>query len=198
MKKIFLFAATMLLAVSVASATQSAEASNEVVDAVKTEAAALAPKVFSNCYDGYLNVRMAPSTQAKIVGKLKNGPEGAELLGVEGTWSKVRVNGVVGYVASKYLQSTPTEAVYVDASAFIGQWARVHGDGGTLFTIKSNGKFTKEISSFSSSGATYSGTWYLAGYKLILKYSNGAKSTCSIVDEYNLDIDGWYYYDCDE
>ena len=193
MKKIFLFAATMLLAVSVASATQSAEASNEVVDAVKTEAAALAPKVFSNCYDGYLNVRMAPSTQAKIVGKLKNGPEGAELLGVEGTWSKVRVNGVVGYVASKYLQSTPTEAVYVDASAFIGQWARVHMNGGTSYTINSNGKFTME----STTGVTRSGTWYLAGYNLILKYSNGAKSTCSIMDEYNLDIDGYAYYDCD-
>lgn len=191
MKKTLLFAATMLLAVSVASATESAEVTNEVNDSI--EAAAALPKVYSNCYDGYLNVRQAPTTQSQIVGKLKNGSVGAELLGVEGSWSRVRVNGVVGYVASKYLQSTPTEAVYVDASAFIGQWARVHMGGGTAFTIKSNGKFTME----NTSGATYSGSWYLAGYKLILKYSNGTKSTCSIIDEYNLDIDGYEYYDCD-
>ena len=191
MKRVFLFAATMLLAVSVASATESTEVANEANDSI--EAAAALPKVYSNSYDGYLNVRSAPSTKAQIVGKLKNGPVGAELLGVEGSWSRVRVNGVVGYVASKYLQSTPTEPVYVDASAFIGQWARVHMNGGTSFTIKSNGKFTRE----STSGASYSGSWYLAGDKLILKYSNGTKSTCSIIDEYHLDIDGYEYYDCD-
>ena len=197
MKKTLLFAATMLLAVSVASATESAEVTNEVNNSI--EAAAALPKVYSNCYDGYLNVRQAPTTQSQIVGKLKNGSEGAELLGVEGSWSKVRVNGVVGYVASKYLQSTPTEAVYVDASAFIGVWARVHMGGGTSYTIKSNGKFTKytTFTMEGTSSATYSGSWYLAGYKLILKYSNGAKSTCSIIDEYNLDIDGFEYYDCD-
>lgn len=191
MKRFLLLATAMLLTVSFAGAKESAETTNEVNQAVVAPAAL--PKVYSNCYDGYLNVRQAPTTQSQIVGKLKNGSEGAELLGVEGTWSKVRVNGVVGYVASKYLQSTPTEPVYVDASAFIGQWARVHMNGGTSFTIKSNGKFTRE----STSGASYSGSWYLAGDKLILKYSNGTKSTCSIIDEYHLDIDGYEYYDCD-
>ena len=191
MKRFLLLATAMLLTVSFAGAKESVETTNEVNQAVVAPAAL--PKVYSNCYDGYLNVRQAPTTQSQIVGKLKNGSEGAELLGVEGTWSKVRVNGVVGYVASKYLQSTPTEPVYVDASAFIGQWARVHMNGGTSFTIKSNGKFTRE----STSGASYSGSWYLAGDKLILKYSNGTKSTCSIIDEYNLDIDGYEYYDCD-
>ena len=48
MKKTFLFAATMLLAVSVASATQSAVVTNEVNDSI--EAAAALPKVYSNCY----------------------------------------------------------------------------------------------------------------------------------------------------
>jgi hypothetical protein len=65
--------------------------------------------------------------------------------------------------------------------------------GGTSYTIKSNGKFTME----STTGVSKSGTWYLTGYKLILKYSNGTKSTCTIMDEYNLDIDGYAYYDCD-
>lgn len=191
MKKFLLLATAMLFTVSFAGAKESTETTNEVN--LTVVAPATSPMVYSNCYDGYLNVRQAPTTKSQIVGKLKNGYEGAELLGVEGTWSKVRVNGVVGYVASKYLQSTPTEPVYVDASAFIGQWARVHMNGGTSFTIKSNGKFTRE----STSGASYSGSWYLAGDKLILKYSDGTKSTCSIIDEYNLDIDGYEYYDCD-
>lgn len=192
MKKLLLFATTMLLAASsveVAVAKESVNAEKSAVEAV----AVAGPRVYSNCYDGYLNVRAQPTTQSQIVGRLTNGSGGAELLGVEGTWSKVRVNGVVGYVASKYLQSTPTDPVYVDASAFIGQWARVHMGGGTSYTIKSNGKFTME----STTGASLSGTWYLSGYKLILKYSNGTKSTCSIMDEYNLDIDGYAYYDCD-
>ena len=175
--------------VEVAVAKESVNAEKSAVEAV----AVAGPRVYSNCYDGYLNVRAQPTTQSQIVGRLTNGSGGAELLGVEGTWSKVRVNGVVGYVASKYLQSTPTDPVYVDASAFIGQWARVHMNGGTSYTIKSNGKFTME----STTGASLSGTWYLTGYKLILKYSNGTKSTCSIMDEYNLDIDGYAYYDCD-
>ena len=188
MKKFLLLATAMLFTVSFAGAKESTETTNEVN--LTVVAPATSPMVYSNCYDGYLNVRQAPTTKSQIVGKLKNGYEGAELLGVEGTWSKVRVNGVVGYVASKYLQSTPTEPVYVDASAFIGQWARVHMNGGTGFTIKSNGKFTME----GTSGASYSGSWYLAGDKLILKYSDGTKSTCSIIDEYNLDIDGYEYY----
>ena len=187
MKKTLLFAATMLLAVSVASATESTEVANEANDSI--EAAAALPKVYSNCYDGYLNVRQAPTTQSQIVGKLKNGSVGAELLGVEGSWSRVRVNGVVGYVASKYLQSTPTEAVYVDASAFIGIWVRTHG-GDRCYEIKSNGKFA-----FSTPhGSTANGTWYLSGYKLILKFSDGYKISCSVIDGGDIDIEGFAYY----
>ena len=187
MKRVFLFAATMLLAVSVASATESAEVTNEVNDSI--EAAAALPKVYSNCYDGYLNVRQAPTTQSQIVGKLKNGSEGAELLGVEGSWSKVRVNGVVGYVASKYLQSTATDPVYIDASAVVGEWVWTNMSGGAIYTIKSNGKFTFE----NTSGTTRNGSWYLSYDKLVLKYSNGSKTVC-IPSGDAMDIDGWTYY----
>ena len=178
MKKFMLFAATTLLAVSVASATESAEVTNEVNDSI--EAAAALPKVYSNCYDGYLNVRQAPSSKSQIVGKLKNGYEGAELLGVEGSWSKVRVNGVVGYVASKYLQSTPTEPVYVDASAVIGQWI---GDCSGPLKINSNGKFEHTFGYSPTMSYTEGGTWRLVNDLIIFKYDNGDVVNCVVEGE---------------
>ena len=39
--------------------------------------------VYSNCYDGYLNVRAAASTKSQVLGILRNG-EAAELLSIEG------------------------------------------------------------------------------------------------------------------
>jgi hypothetical protein len=128
-------------------------------------AAMAGPRVYSNCYDGYLNVRSAPSSKSTIVGTLRNGPEGAELLGVEGSWSKVRVNGVVGYVFSNYLQSKPTDPVYISASEVVGQWGYVN----QCLTIKSNGKFVHVLGSM----ITEEGTWYLSRNKLIIKYYSG-------------------------
>ena len=188
MKKLLLFATTMLLAASsveVAVAKESVNAEKSAVEAV----AVAGPRVYSNCYDGYLNVRAQPTTQSQIVGRLTNGSEGAELLGVEGTWSKVCVNGVVGYVASKYLQSTATDPVYIDASAVVGEWVWTNMSGGAIYTIKSNGKFTFE----NTSGTTRSGSWYLSYDKLVLKYSNGSKTVC-IPSGDAMDIDGWTYY----
>ena len=150
MKKTFLFAATMLFAVScvqvVVPAEKGAEAEEATAEAVEAvEEVAEVPKVYSNAYDGYLNVRAEPSTKAQILGRLNNGPEGAELLGVDGKWTKVRVNGVEGYVSSAYVQSTPTQPVYLDANAILGEWIydfqNSDGDGYCIysFTFRSNG-----------------------------------------------------------
>ena len=188
MKKLLLFATTMLLAFSgieLCAAKESANANESTAEAV----AAAGPKVYSNCYDGYLNVRAQPTTQSQILARLNNGPDGAELLGVEGSWSKVRVNGVVGYVSSKYLQSTPTDPVYIDASIVVGEWVWTNMSGGAIYTIKSNGKFTFE----NTSGTTRSGSWYLSYNKLVLKYSNGAKTVCTPSGD-TMEIDGWDYY----
>ena len=167
MKKILCLVITMLFAVSAAIA---------------------GPRVYSNCYDGYLNVRSAPSSKSTIVGTLRNGPEGAELLGVEGSWSKVRVNGVVGYVFSNYLQSKPTDPVHISASAVVGVWVMTTWSAGASYTIQSNGKFTFE----NTSGTTRSGTWYLSYDKIVLKYSNGNKIVCTPSGD-TMDIDGWTY-----
>ena len=69
-------------------------------------------KVYSNAYDGFVNIRQAPQSKAPILGVLRNGPEGAILLSTEGEWKKIDCNGIVGYVYEKYVQDTPTEVFH--------------------------------------------------------------------------------------
>lgn len=70
--------------------------------------------VYSKSSDGFLNIRETPSSKGRILGKLRNGPQGAVYLGQSGSWTEVECNGVVGYVYTKYLSYTPTVAVTVD------------------------------------------------------------------------------------
>ena len=145
--------------------------------------------VYSNCYDGYLNVRAEPSSKSKVVGTLRNGPEGAELLGVEGKWTKVSVNGVVGYIWSADTQSYPSDPVYIDASAVVGEWVwfdeNAHSDS---CTIESKGDF--HMSGYLSMEA--SGKWHLSGHNIILKYDNGETIVCGVKDN-ALIINGYEY-----
>ncbi len=60
--------------------------------------------------DGNLNVREAPSTEAKLVGKMPNNA-GCEILGVEGDWTKIQSGEVEGYVKSEYLLSGDAAAL---------------------------------------------------------------------------------------
>ena len=188
MKKLLLFATVMLLAtfsVEVVVANDQVRAKESNVES----ASVASQKVYSNCYDGYLNLRAQPTSKSQIVGRLNNGPEGAELLGVEGSWSKVSVNGVVGYVASKYLQSTPTESVYIDASSVVGQWNWTGFGPPICYTVQSNGKFVKDC----FEAPSVSGTWYLSGSNLILEYANGYKVVCTVDDDY-IEVAGWTYF----
>lgn len=148
------------------------------------------PMVYSNCFDGYLNVRAEPSSKSKVVGTLRNGPEGAELLGVEGKWTKVSVNGVVGYIWSADTQSYPSDPVYIDASAVVGEWVwfdeNAHFDS---CTIESKGDFY--MSGYLSMEA--SGKWHLSGHNIVLKYDNGETIVCGVKDNAII-INGNEYY----
>ena len=150
--------------------------------------------VYSNMYDGYLNVRAEPSSKSKVVGTLRNGPEGAELLGVEGKWTKVNVNGVVGYIWSADTQSYPSDPVYIDASAVVGEWAwcdeNAHFDS---CTIESKGDFY--MTGYLSMEA--SGKWHLSGHNIILKYDNGEEIVCGVKDR-TLIINGYEYSACEQ
>lgn len=194
MKKLLLFATTMLLAFSgieLCAAKESVNANESTAEAI----AAAGPKVYSNCYDGYLNVRAQPTTQSQILARLNNGPDGAELLGVEGSWSKVRVNGVVGYVSSKYLQSTPTDPVYIDASAVVGKWAQDCGlsNSYNILTINSNGKFVINWYEMGE-GGTNEGTWRLSHNTLVLRYKGADYDVIFTVTGNTLTTDDCEYY----
>ena len=69
------------------------------------------PRIYSNSNDGYVNIRQSPESTAPILGVLRNGSEGAILLGTEGEWKKIDCNGIVGYVYEKYVQDSPTEVL---------------------------------------------------------------------------------------
>ena len=142
MKRLFLFATSLLLLVSCGQKTNDAQ--NTQGDAVAESVVATepaVPMVYSNAYDGYLNIRAQPTAKSAVLGQLRNGPKGAELLSVEGNWLKVRLDGVEGYVSSAYVQSTPTIAVspYITSSWLQGVW--VMPGAMVFYLIFDNGTF---------------------------------------------------------
>lgn len=151
-------------------------------------------KVYSKCFDGYLNIREKPNAQSKILGKLSNGPKGAELISNDGKWSKVRVNGVVGYAWSKDLQSTPTEPVHIDAGAVIGEWENedyIDCNAYDIIQINNNGKFVWSMR-IEGCADEYKGTWSLSRDKIVLKYSNGEKESLSVKGKKLFNGDSYY------
>jgi len=80
--------------------------------------------VYGNAYDAFVNVRSEPSYNAKVIGKLHNGPEGAVLLGDYGEWMKIELDGRIGYVTSKYISYEPTVAYTGSVSGdwIVGGW----------------------------------------------------------------------------
>ncbi len=97
-------------------------------------------RVYSYAYEGHLNIRETPSFNARIIGKFRNGPEGGNLLQDLGGWSQVEVNGVVGYVVSRYLKRTPTIPYTgrVGLSWIEGCWWQFYG-----YCIFNNGYWEK-------------------------------------------------------
>jgi beta-N-acetylglucosaminidase/uncharacterized protein YgiM (DUF1202 family) len=59
---------------------------------------------------GFLNVRENASTSSSVVTTLNNGTE-VTVYSQENGWSKVKVNGKVGFVSSKYLTSAKTNII---------------------------------------------------------------------------------------
>jgi uncharacterized protein YgiM (DUF1202 family) len=59
--------------------------------------------------NGNVNIRAAASADAEIIGQLTSNMR-VSVLGVEGDWTKIRADSIVGYVYSKFLQVSAPEA----------------------------------------------------------------------------------------
>ena len=99
--------------------------------------------VYSRAYDGFVNIRKKPSFSAEIVGKFKNGPDGATLLENLGDWVKIDYFGTVGYVLAKHVQRTPTVAFYgnVDGPWLEGIWQGSEASDYAYLFIYDNGTY---------------------------------------------------------
>ena len=97
-----------------AEATPTPEASVE--PALEEQPVEEAPEpeavVTTESEDGRVNIRAAASLDAEIIGYL-NRNDRVVMLGVEGDWTRIRANGVVGYIYSKYLQIAEPEPTIV-------------------------------------------------------------------------------------
>lgn len=76
------------------------------VEGAKSAAPKLFTVVYATSSDGFLNLRQGPSTSSKILGRLnsKSHDLGNGVLLEQGDqWSKISINGTVGYVYTKYM-----------------------------------------------------------------------------------------------
>lgn len=111
---------TLVLSVLLSAATLSAQNAN-----IKYSGDAQpGDKVYSCAFDGYVNIREAPSYQATKVGKFSNGSTGAELIQNLGEWMEIDNNGVRGFVPSRFVQDEPTVAYTGSATVndITGMW----------------------------------------------------------------------------
>lgn len=101
MKRLLLFALVVLFSVTTLSAQN---ANTRYRGSAKP-----GDIVYSNAYDGFVNMRQTASYKAAKVGEFKNGT-GAVMLENLGEWMKIEVSGIVGYVPSRFVQDRPTHA----------------------------------------------------------------------------------------
>jgi len=66
--------------------------------------------------DDVLNIRTAPSGDARIVGAIPPNGRGVELIGDCRSWCPVRYNGMSGWVSGRYLRVEPAVAPFVQRS----------------------------------------------------------------------------------
>ena len=133
--------------------------SKSSIDQEIDESSAPSTKVYSNAYDGYINIREHPTSKSSIIGTFKNGPNSATCISQTGEWTEINYNGVTGYVYTKYLSDTPTEEVTlnIDNNWLKGIWC--NADEQYAYLIFNNGTFALQ----SAAGTLAYGSYMLKG-----------------------------------
>ena len=157
MIRLSIFTLLAMLMVSCGNPTTS----NENVAAVEAEG-----DVFSNAFDGFLNIRESPNANSFKVGELKNGPKGATMIEFGAKWSLVSHNGVEGYVKTEFLQTTPTKPALLNPEDVIGVWGESNHFNDLL--IFDNGTYATYNDNFCEGAITGVGTWRIEEKNLIL------------------------------
>lgn len=132
--------------------------------AIITLSMVLSTKVFAAnvTSTGNVNVRSGPGTSYRILTVMSKGAKGNSISSSSG-WTKITVNGVTGYVSSKYLtsssnssttESTSNKIVYVTASSL-----NVRSGAGTSYSVIGSLKRDKAVTVVSTFG-----NWYKIKY----------------------------------
>lgn len=123
-------------------------------------------RIYANGYDGYVNIRQAPTTKSAVIGRLRNGNDYAVQVGVQGNWITVEYNNTIGYAHNSMVGYSPWPAVNLDVEAewFQGAYETGYGESPSQFFIYKNGKFAYVF----DTEAWYYGTWRLEGEDIIL------------------------------
>ena len=126
-------------------------------------------RIYSNAYDGFVNVRAQPSAKSAKLGRLNNGNDYLVKLGVQGKWTIVKWQNGIGYVNSTVVGYTPWKPVYLGVDGDSLQGAYFMDEGGDYFAyylVFNNGKFAY-IQDGKRAGDQYYGTWKLEGTDII-------------------------------
>ncbi|MBQ5647652.1 MAG: SH3 domain-containing protein [Alistipes sp.] len=128
-------------------------------------------RLYSNAYDGYVNIRQAPTTKSPILGRLFNGNDYIVQLGVQGNWHLVQWQGTVGYAHKNMVGYSPWKPVniYVEASWLEGAYGYCGcKTNHWSYIVFSDGRFV-EVGDYGYPGDDYAyGTWVLEGSSIVL------------------------------
>ena len=151
--------------------------------------------IYSNAYDGYVNIRQQPTTKSTVLGAIPNGNFPAEFIEVaynNNNWYYIYYKGIYGYVAKSQVGWSPVAAVNLSIKAtwLAGTWIN---DNDYVIACDKSGKFTYK------GEVTVTGKWRLTGgNNITFTASNGTwKQTYTVnLDTHN--IGSFYRYNSDQ